>query len=103
MNRWKRMSRWQGLLLVLFLTVVSAPGTCRAEDEFIGTVTDRSSGHLSVRLPNGDTRRVRISESTRFFNEGNPAPRHRILPHSVVRVAPRDGAALVITILGAPT
>lgn len=96
------MNLWKCLLLTLSVTAWLGAATGRAEEEFVGSVSGRSFGQLSVRLADGETRRVRISESTRFFNEGAPVPQRRLLPHTLVRVAPKDGAALTVTVLEAP-
>lgn len=90
------------LLLTLLVTVFWGASVCPAEEEFIGTVSGRNGSQLSVRLPDGGSRQVRIDEHTRFFNEDAPVPQRRILPHTLVRVAPRDGTALAIVILEAP-
>lgn len=88
-------------LTIYFPTLVVA-AVCQAEEEFLGTVTGRNAGYLSVRLADGDTRRIRVDDSTRFFNEGAPVPQRRVLPHTLVRIAPKDGTALTVTILDAP-
>lgn len=96
------MSHRKCLFLSFFVFTSLTVSTSLAEQEFVGTVSGRSAGQLAVRLPDGETRHIRVNESTRFFNQGAPVPQRRVLPHTVVRVEPKDGTALAITILEAP-
>ncbi|MBJ6749002.1 hypothetical protein [Geomonas anaerohicana] len=96
------MSRSNRLFLLIFVTFLFCASTCLAEEEFVGTVSGRNGAQLSIRLPDGYSRSVRITGQTRFFNQDSPVPQRRILPHTLVRIAPKDGEALTITILEAP-
>ncbi|MBJ6727435.1 hypothetical protein [Geomesophilobacter sediminis] len=87
----------------LLVSVFGFAATGFAEEEVVGSIVSMDKSHLTVEKKSGEKRRFGWSrQNTRFFSGSMPVPVRHLVPHTKVRVAPKDGAADAIFILEAP-
>lgn len=81
------------ILGALFFSAVFCISPAIADPEVRGEVRDMNGSRIVVELPDGSTRRFEVTRETRMFCQGMPAQIKRILPHSLVRIAVKNGKA----------
>lgn len=74
--------------LAMFITAPSF-----ADPEVRGEVRDMNGTRIVIELPDGSTRRFEVTRETKMFSQGMPAQIKRVLPHSLVRIAVKNGKA----------